>query len=253
MLHLCSLKQPTLKEIYAKKTQARNNKELKSTNNSTETTAKKEQAKLDSPHNSNRVEKLEVKKYPEKIQQGQRPPRGSTSPGTNPSEQWPPRGSTSPGTNPASRNNIEKQETRTKTLPTTTTNNKNRTPKERNNQKPAQHSKRKENLKKQKNTVTQLRGFWTKYAEEQKLRKAKEEETTRQTSNKETTENKLPTETTIQDAVHCKSRKATMVSYNQVQGNDFILENSNRPAKAMIKQESEINYSRDFDMNRISM
>ena len=107
-------------------------------------------------------------------------------------------------------------------------------------------------MKKQKNTVTQLRGFWIKYAEEQKLRKAKEEETTRPTNNKETTENKLPTETAIQDAVHCKSRKATMVSCKQVQGNNFILEHSNRPAKAKIKPESETNYSRDLDKNRIS-
>ena len=138
-----------------------------------------------------------------------------------------------------------------KTLPTTTTNNKNRTPKERNNQKPAQHSKRKEKMEKQKKTVTQLRGFWTKFAEEQKLRKAREEETSRKTSEKETEGNKLPTETTIQDKVHCKATKATMVSCKQVQSNKFIPEHSIRPAKARIKLKSETNCSGDSDKNKI--
>ena len=46
------LKQPTLKEIYAKKTQKDPNEELKCTNNITETTAKQEHPKLESPHDS---------------------------------------------------------------------------------------------------------------------------------------------------------------------------------------------------------
>ena len=135
---------------------------------------------------------------------------------------------------------------------TTTTNNKNSTPKVRNSPKPAQNSKRKEKLEKQKKTVTQLRGFWTKFAEDQKLKKAREEELsrkTRKTSEKETEGNKLPTETTIRDKVHCKP---TMDSCKQVQSNKFIPEHSTRPAKARIKLKSETNYSGDLDKNKIS-
>ena len=61
-----------------------------------------------------------------------------------------------------------------------------------------------------------------------------------------------PINPNIQDKVHCKAMKATMVSCKQVQSNNFIPEHSTRPAKARIKPESETNCSRDLDKNKIS-
>ena len=140
-----------------------------------------------------------------------------------------------------------------------TTNNKPSPPRPRNHPKPAQSLKKKKNVEKQKKTVTQLRGFWTKFAEEQKQKKRREEEITQKTRNnenkkKETQENKLAPEITGQDVEYCKP---TMNSYGHGQvhsnnpNNTNIPEHSKRPAKARIKLKSENNCSGDSPKNRI--
>ena len=134
------------------------------------------------------------------------------------------------------------------------TNNKPSPARPKNNPKPAQSLKKKKSVVNEKKTVTQLRGFWTKFAEEQKQKKRKEEEITQKTRNnenkkKEIQENKLAPEITGPDVAYCKP---AMYSCTQVRSsNPNIPEHSKRPAKARIKLKSENNCSGDSPKNRI--
>ena len=135
------------------------------------------------------------------------------------------------------------------------TNNKPSPARPKSNSKPAQSLKKKTKTSgvNEKKTVTQLRGFWTKFAEEQKKKKRNEEEITEKTRNnenkKKTQENKLASENTSTDVAYCKPamNSCTLVRSD----NPNIPEHSKRPAKARIKLKSENNCSGDSPKNRI--
>ena len=119
--------------------------------------------------------------------------------------------------------------------------------------KPALSHKKKKNEKNEKKTVTQLRGFWTKFAEEQKQkRKNEEEKSIQQTSTtvkRKVKESIAAPESAFPDLA-CSNPVTN--SCNLGSDNPNILEPSKRPNRARIKKKSETNYSGDSTKNRIS-
>ena len=119
--------------------------------------------------------------------------------------------------------------------------------------KPALSQKKRKNEKNEKQTVTQLRGFWTKFAEEQKQKRRNEEENRTQQARipvkRKIQESMAAPESTVPDLA---SSKLATNSCTLGSDNPNVPEHSKRPDRARIKMKSETNYSGDSTKNRIS-
>ena len=123
--------------------------------------------------------------------------------------------------------------------------------------KPALSQKKRKNEKNESKTVTQLRGFWTKFAEEQKQKRKNEEENCTQQARipvkRKIQESMAAPESTVPDLA---SSKLATNSCTLGSDNPNVPEHSKRPDRARIKikmkRETNYNYSGDSTKNRIS-
>ena len=96
--------------------------------------------------------------------------------------------------------------------------------------KPVQSAKKRKKKEEEKKSVTQLRGYWTKFAEQQKEKRKNNEE--------------KPKSPAFQDqelACSNKSAKSSKI----VREGEMLPEHSNLPGKPRIKLKSEMNCSRE--------
>ena len=107
--------------------------------------------------------------------------------------------------------------------------------------KPVQSAKKRKKKEEEKKSVTQLRGYWTKFAEQQKEKRKKNEEKPVKIPNKTDEKPKSPAFQDQELACSNKSAKSSKI----VREGEMLPEHSNLPGKPRIKLKSEMNCSRE--------
>ena len=110
--------------------------------------------------------------------------------------------------------------------------------------KPVQSAKKRKSKEEEKKTVTQLRGYWTKFAEQQKEKRKKIEV---KIPNK--TEETPKSPAFIEPELACSNTSAN--SSNSVRDGEKLPERSNLPGNPRIKLKSEMNCSRESSQTGI--